>query len=142
MTDGAGSKGVVPGMTYRDAPAAIDWLCDVLGFERRLVVPGENGTVPHAQLTLGNAMIMLGSAFDDPNAMVVPPTPDGKLTQCAYIVVDDIQAHYERAKAAGANIVVELTDQHYGGSLFGVRDPEGQLWHVGSYDPWVEWEQE
>ncbi len=131
---------IVPGMCYRDAPAAIDWLCDVLGFERHLVVPGENGAIAHAQLKRGDAMIMLGSAFDDPNAMVLPPTPDGTLTQCAYIVVSDIQAQYERVKAAGANIVTELTDQHYGGSLFAVRDPEGQLWHVGSYDPWAEWE--
>ena len=45
---------------------------------------------------------------------------------------------YARVKAVGANITMELTEQHYGGSLFGVRDPEGQLWHVGSYDPWAE----
>ena len=128
---------IVPGMCYRDAPAAIGWLCDVLGFERHLVVPGDNGTIAHAQLKLGDAMIMLGSAFDDPNAMVLAPTPDGTLTQCAYIVVGDIQAHYERVKAVGANVVTELTDQHYGGSLFSVRNPEGQLWHLGAYDPWA-----
>ena len=141
MADTPEPKGyVIPGMTYRDAPAAIDWLCDVLGFDRRLVVPGENGTIAHAQLTLGNGMVMLGSAFDDPNAVVVPSTPGGTLTQANLVVVSDIEAHYERVKAAGANIVMEIEEQFYGGSLFAVRDPEGHLWHVGSYDPWAEWE--
>ncbi len=142
MADAAEPKGyVVPGMTYRDAPAAIDWLCDVLGFERRLVVPNGEGGIAHAQLTLGNGMVMLGSArMDDPGAIVFPPEPGGRLTQANLVVVSDIEAHYERVKAAGANIVMELEEQFYGGSLFAVRDPEGQLWHVGSYDPWAEWE--
>jgi len=142
MADAAEPKGyVVPGMTYRDAPAAIDWLCDVLGFERRLVVPNGEGGIAHAQLTLGNGMVMLGSArMDDPGSIVFPPEPGGRLTQANLVVVSDIEAHYERVKAAGANIVMELEEQFYGGSLFAVRDPEGQLWHVGSYDPWAEWE--
>ena len=139
MTSQADLKAsIIPGMRYRDAPAAIDWLCDVLGFERRLVVPGENGTIAHAQLTLGNGMIMLGSyRGDDPADIVVAPEPGGLLTQCALIVVADIEAHYERTKAAGADIVMELEEQFYGGSLYSVRDPEGQLWHVGSYNPWA-----
>ena len=129
---------VVPGLCYRDAHAAIDWLCAVLGFEARLVVPGEDGSVAHAQLMLGSGMVMLGSARDDAGAMVVPSTPDGLLTGAVLVVVADVEAHYERAKSAGANVVMELTEQHYGGSLFALRDPEGQLWHVGSYDPWAE----
>ena len=139
MTSQADLKAsIIPGMRYRDAPAAIDWLCDVLGFERRLVVPGENGTIAHAQLTLGNGMIMLGSySGDDPADIVVASEPGGLLTQCALIVVADIKAHYERTKAAGADIVMELEEQFYGGSLYSVRDPEGQLWHVGSYNPWA-----
>ena len=140
MADSTSKGNIIPGMRYRDAPAAIDWLCDVLGFERHLVVPNEDGTIAHAQLTLGNGMIMLGSSqgseFD---GAVGPSTPDGVLTQAAYIVVEDIKALYERVKAAGASIVMELEEQHYGGSLFAVRDPEGQLWNVGSYDPWAEW---
>ena len=140
MADSELKGNIIPGMRYRDAPAAIDWLCDVLGFERHLVVPNEDGTIAHAQLTLGNGMIMLGSSqgseFD---GTVGPSSPDGTLTQAAYIVVQDIMALYESVKAAGANIVMELDEQHYGGSLFAVRDPEGQLWNVGSYDPWAEW---
>ena len=139
MPDAGLKANIIPGMRYRDAPAAIDWLCDVLGFERRLVVPNEDGTIAHAQLVLGNGMVMLGSSqgseFD---GIVRPSTPDGTLTQSAYIVVEDVKALYERVKAAGANIVMDLVEQHYGGSLFAVRDPEGQLWNVGSYNPWAE----
>jgi uncharacterized glyoxalase superfamily protein PhnB len=138
MADSDLKANIIPGMRYRDAPAAIDWLCDVLGFERRLVVPNEDGTIAHAQLVLGNGMIMLGSSqgteFD---GMVGPPDDGGTLTQSAYIVVNDIKALYQRVKAAGANIVMRLEEQHYGGSLFAVRDPEGQLWNVGSYNPWA-----
>ena len=129
---------IIPGMRYRDAHAAIEWLCEVLGFERRLVVPDGDGGVAHAELTLGNGMIMLGSDRGNADDFVVAPTPDGTLTQNAYIAVSEIEAAYERAKDAGANIISELEAQHYGGSLFSVRDPEGQLWHLGSYDPWAE----
>lgn len=140
MANAAETKGhIIPGMRYRDAHAAIDWLCDVLGFERHLVVPNGEGGVAHAQLKRGGGMIMLGSAVDDPNEMVLPSTPGGTLTQCALVVVSDIESLYEHVKGTGANIVMELTEQFYGGSLFSVRDPEGQLWHVGSYDPWAEW---
>jgi uncharacterized glyoxalase superfamily protein PhnB len=56
---------VIPAMRYRDAATAIEWLCEAFGFEKRLVVPGENGGIAHAQLTFGSGMIMLGSARDD-----------------------------------------------------------------------------
>ena len=67
MSIPATTKGpvIIPAMRYRDAPAAIDWLCRAFGFEQHLVVPGPDGTIAHAQLTFGNGMIMLGSARDD-----------------------------------------------------------------------------
>ena len=131
---------IIPGMRYRDAHAAIDWLCDVLGFERNLVVRDGAGGVAHAQLMLGSGMIMLGSEREGDDRGVVAPTPTGALTQSAYIVVEDIESLYERVKDAEANIIMELEEQSYGGSNFAVRDPEGQLWNVGSYDPWSEHE--
>ena len=81
-----------------------------------------------------------GSERENDDSLVVAPTPNGDLTQSAYIVVEEIEGYYERVKAAGANIVMELEEQSYGGSNFAVRDPEGQLWNVGSYDPWAEHE--
>jgi uncharacterized glyoxalase superfamily protein PhnB len=126
---------IIPGMRYRDAPAAIEWLCLVFGFEKHLVVPGENGSIAHAQLTLGNGMIMLGSASDEEFGVKVPADV-GVVTQSSYVVINEIDAHYQRAKAAGAEIVMEIKDQDYGGRLYSARDPEGHLWHFGSYNPW------
>ena len=132
-----GKSPVIPTMRYRDAPAAINWLCGVLGFSRHLVVPGEDGAVAHAQLVLGDGMIMLGSARDDTYGRLVKvPGPDGANTQCACLVVDDPRAVHERAVEAGAEIVWPLEAPEYGGVFFACRDPEGHIWNVGSYDPW------
>lgn len=132
-----GKSPVIPTMRYRDAPAAIGWLCGVLGFSRHLVVPGADGTVAHAQLTLGDGMIMLGSERDDEYGdLMTVPGPEGANTQCACIVVDDPHAAHDRAVAAGAEIVWPLENPEYGGVFFACRDPEGHIWNVSSYDPW------
>ena len=105
----AGKSTVIPGMRYRDAPAAIDWLCRVLGFSKNLVVPGEDGAIAHAQLTLGDGMIMLGSERDDAHGQVMSvPGPGGANTQSPYLVVDDPESVHGRAVAAGAKIVFPL----------------------------------
>ena len=129
---------IIPSLRYRDAPAAIEWLCEAFGFEKHLVVPGGNGTIDHAQLVFGNGMIMLGSARDDAFGQLQKPlgTPDAPVSKSAYIIVTDIDAHHARAVAAGATVVMAPEDQHYGGRLYSCRDPEGNLWNFGSYDPW------
>jgi len=130
---------VIPTMRYHDAPRAIEWLCRAFGFEKVMVVPGDAGTIAHAQLSFGNGMIMLGSAIDSEfGALVKPPEdPDRINTQSAYVVVGDADAHYARAVAAGADIVMELRDESYGGRHYSCRDPEGHLWNFGTYDPWA-----
>ena len=125
---------MIPAMRYRDAPAAIAWLCKAFGFEERLVVPGDGETIRHAQLTLGNGMIMVGSAQDGEFTSL--PAEVGTVTQSPYIVVHEIDGHYQRAKAAGAEILTEIADQPHGGRLYTARDPEGHVWNFGSYDPW------
>ena len=129
---------IIPALRYRDAPAAIEWLCRAFGFEKGLVVPGENGTIAHAQLTFGNGMIMLGSARDDEFGQMIkqPSELDGAETQSPYVIVDDVDVHCERARAAGATIVMDPEDQSYGGRLYICRDVEGHLWSFGTYDPW------
>ena len=135
-----GKANVIPGMRYKDAPAAIDWLCNAFGFAKHLVVPDDDGGINHAQLVLGNGMIMLGSAREgnEYDSLVKLPIEVGANTQATYIVVVDVDGHYRRAVAAGAEIVYEIADQHYGGRLHSARDPEGHLWNFGSYDPWAE----
>ncbi len=129
---------LIPTLRYRDAAAAIDWLCTAFGFEKHLVVPGEDGTITHAQLVFGNGMVMLGSARDDDFGHLQKPlaTPDAPVSQSPYVIVSDVDAHHARAVAAGAKVVMEPEDQDYGGRLYACRDPEGNLWNFGSYDPW------
>ena len=130
---------VIPCLRYRNAPAAIEWLCRTFGFEKHLVVPGEGGTIAHAQLSFGNGMIMLGSVkqseFD--RLMKQPDQIGGAETQTAYIIVSDADAVYARAKAASAEIVLEIKDEDYGGRGFSCRDLEGRLWNFGTYNPWT-----
>ena len=134
----SGKSHVMPTMRYRDAPVAIDWLCRVLGFTKHLVVPDDDGGIAHAQLTLGDGMIMLGSERDDTHGSLVKvPGPGGANTQCACIVVDDPKAVHRRVLAAGAEIVSPLENPEYGGTFFACRDPEGHVWNIGSYDPWA-----
>lgn len=130
---------VIPTMRYNDAAAAIDWLCNAFGFEKHLVVPGEDGTVVHAQLVFGNGMVMLGSAREDAfaNLQKPPSAFNGAVSQSPYIVVEDADKHYARAVAAGAEIIVEIKDEDYGGRVYSCRDPEGHIWNFGSYDPWA-----
>lgn len=130
---------VIPILRYNDAAGAIDWLCRAFGFEKHLVVPEDGGTIAHAQLTYGNGMIMLGTARDDAWGRLQQTVKDtGVTTSAICVVVPDADAHHARAVAAGARIVQELEDQDYGGRSYSCRDPEGNLWNFGSYDPWAE----
>jgi len=119
---------VIPGMTYRDAPAAIEWLCKVFGFEKHAVYPGPDDTIMHSELTLGDGMIMLGSAANNAG---------GAETRSVNLIVPDADAIYAQAKAAGAEITREIAEKPYGGRGFSCRDPEGHQWNVDTYDPWA-----
>ena len=131
---------VIPCLRYRDAPAAIEWLCAAFGFEQQAVYPNADGTIAHAQLTFGNGMIMLGSVLakdSEWGALIKQPDEiGGAETQSAYSIVSDADAIYARAKMAGAKIIVEIKDEDYGGRGFSCYDLEGHLWNFGTYDPW------
>lgn len=128
---------IIPTLRYDDAPRMIDWLCDTFGFARHLVVEDEVGGIAHAQLTLGNAMIMLGSAREDEFGAIQSTARSlGGISQSAYIIVADVDAVCDGARVAGADITQEPRDEDYGGRVFSCRDPEGQLWNFGTYDPW------
>jgi uncharacterized glyoxalase superfamily protein PhnB len=129
---------VIPALQYQDAPAAIAFLCKAFGFEKMAVYEGEGGTIEHAQLTLGNGMVMLGSAKDtDYGKLLVRPRAAGGVTMSVYCIVGDPDAHFARAKAAGAEIMREPETQDYGGRDYTCRDPEGHVWTFGTYDPWA-----
>ena len=127
---------IIPTTRYHDAAAAIEWLCDAFGFVRHLVVPGEGETIAHAQLRFGNSMIMLGSARADEFGKFLVPPEDRLCTRSVYIFVPDAYVHYRRSVAAGTEIIMDIEEQEYGGKLYTCRDPQGQIWSFGSYDPW------
>ena len=131
---------VIPCLKYRDAPAAIDWLCATFGFMKHAVHLNDDGTVAHAQLTFGNGMVMLSSVekVETPwgRLMKQPDEIGGAETQSAYLIVANADTVYESAKLAGAKIVIHIKDEEYGGRGFGCYDLEGHLWSFGTYDPW------
>lgn len=126
---------IFPALRYQDAPAAIEWLTRAFGFEEQIVVPGPDDTIAHAQLSFGSGMIMLGSIRDDELRMRSPRDLGGAVSGSIYVYVEDIDAHYERAKAADAEIVRELSDTSYDSREYSARDLEGRLWSFGTYRP-------
>ena len=120
---------IVPTLRYHDARAAIDFLERAFGFQRNSVHENEDGSIGHAELTYGSGMVMIGSRrdgdrFDTGRAVL-------------YVIVEDPDAHHDRAKAAGAPIVMELTDQDYGSREYAAEDPEGNIWSFGTYVPFT-----
>jgi len=132
---------LIPCLRYRNAPAAIDFLCNAFGFERQAVYPDEKDPtlVQHAQLLLHGQMIMLGS--DRPGGIAEKfrwktAADAGGITMCVAAVIDDPDAHCAAARAAGAEILTEPHDNEgYPGRGYDARDPEGNVWSFGNYDP-------
>lgn len=123
---------IFPALHYRDPDAALDWLKRAFGFEEKAVYRDKGGHIQHAELRLGDGLIMFGGVPADAaraNGHQPPVT--------IYAVVSDPDGHYERARAAGAEILRELADQPYGSREYGARDPEGNGWSFGTYDPYA-----
>ena len=128
---------IIPALQYQDARAAIEFLCAAFGFEKKAVYEGGGGTIAHAELTLGNGMVMLGSVNESAfGKLLMRPRDAGGVTMSVYAIVDDVDAHFARAKAAGAVVAREPVTQDYGGRDYIAKDPEGHVWTFGTYDPW------
>ena len=125
---------IIPTLRYRDPLKAIDWLTSAFGFRKHVVIPGDNGGVMHAELWHGTGMVMIGTDRED-KFNFRSPGPGGMVTAWLYVVVEDIDAHHDKAKAAGAEIVIPLGDTSYGSREYAARDPEGVLWSFGTYRP-------
>ncbi len=120
---------VTPYLLYHDCDAAIEFLTGALGFTEKVRMPGQDGSSYHAELELEGGVVMLGN----PGGNYKNPNELGGRTQTTYIYVDDVDAHYERAKSAGAHIERELEDQFYGDRTYGLHDPEGHSWSFATH---------
>jgi uncharacterized glyoxalase superfamily protein PhnB len=132
---------IIPNLRYADAPRAIDFLCEAFGFERKVVYLSEQNlsVVQHAQLVWEDRMVMVSSINDTEFARAAKMTTAneaGGQTVGLYLIVEDVDVHAERARAAGAEIIMEPRDEDYGGRGYSARDLEGNVWSFGSYDPW------
>jgi uncharacterized glyoxalase superfamily protein PhnB len=126
---------IIPYIRYEDASAMLTWLEDAFGFKRRAVYE-EGAQIVHAEVTYGNGMFMTGSTREDDESVAQTPNQlGGAATGGMYVVVEDADAHCEQARAAGAEIVREPTDQDYGSRDYAARDPEGHVWSFGTYRP-------
>ena len=131
------SSATIPILRYRDAGAAIDWLCRAFGFQVFLRVEGGPG-IEHARLILERNMIMLASLgrkgrFEQG---FTTPRMAGGVTQSVLMIVESPDRLYESSLAAGAKIIDEIADFEFGGRLFSCRDIESHVWAFGSGDPW------
>ena len=115
-------------LRYQDARRALNWLHDAFGFEQAAVHDGPDGSIAHAEMTFGSGVIGFSSARAGDAA-----NPWTQVRQGIYVSLTDVDAHHDRAAAAGADIVMSLRDLDYGSRDYGARDLEGHLWGFGTY---------
>lgn len=115
---------------YKDPVAALDWLERAFGFRRVMVISDQDGKLVHSEMRFRDSYLMVGSEWTEYTAS--PASLGGKNTQSVHVhMPDGLDAHCERARAAGATIVREPEDQFYGDRVYAARDPEGHVWSFG-----------
>lgn len=114
---------------YQDPKAALAWLEKAFGFELSMLLEDADGAVAHSQMSHGDSYVMVGQEWSADHKS--PKSVGGKNTQTVHIQIDsDLDAHFDRAKAAGAEILAEPETQFYGDRTYRCRDPEGHIWTV------------
>jgi uncharacterized glyoxalase superfamily protein PhnB len=127
---------IFPAVRYDDADAAVGFLARAFGASEKAAHRGEDGIIRHAELALGDGLVMLGQHSGDGWLGGESPRPLSS-TVSIYVVVDDPDAHHAAAVANGATIVRPLEDTDYGSREYSARDCEGNLWSFGTYDPYA-----
>ena len=120
---------IFPALRYSEGNAAIEWF-KAMGFDELMVVRGPGGRIVHAEMKLGAGVVHVGEKGVAEGHEEVDAAGFG-----VAVYVEDVDAHYERAKSAGAEIAEPPYDTDYGARMYSVRDPEGNLWTFGNYRP-------
>lgn len=116
-------------VTYRDPRAALAWLESAFGFELAMLIEDADGGVAHAEMRHGDSLIMIGGEWSEQHRS--PLSLGGRVTQSVHVeITEDVDAHCGRARAAGAEILMDPADQFYGARTYRCRDPEGHIWTV------------
>lgn len=120
---------LIPAICYLDPKAALTWLEAAFGFELVMLIEDGEGNLAHSEMSFGNGVVMVGNEWSDDHKS--PRSIGGKNTQTVHIQIDtDVDAHCERARAAGAEILMAPATQFYGDRTYRCRDPEGHIWTV------------
>ena len=123
------SAGFRSALFYQDPKAALAWLEEAFGFELVMLLEDADGNVAHSQMEFGDSYVMIGQEWSADHKS--PKSVGGKNTQTVHVQIDsDVDAHFARAKAAGAEIMAEPETQFYGDRTYRCRDPEGHIWTV------------
>jgi uncharacterized glyoxalase superfamily protein PhnB len=118
-------------LCYRDPKAALKFLEAAFGFELVMLIEDNDGNLAHSEMSFGDSLIMVGTEWTEKHKS--PASIDGLNTQTVHIHLEgDIDAHCERARTAGAEILMEPADQFYGDRTYRCRDLEGHFWTVGA----------
>lgn len=132
MVDHPRGKGLSSALSYQDPKAAFRWLEEAFGFEPLFVLLDADGNLAHSEMGFGASTLMVGSEWTDDHKS--PKSIGGKNTQSVHIQLaagEDIDAHCETARAAGADILAEPDTQFYGDRTYRAKDPEGHIWTFG-----------
>jgi uncharacterized glyoxalase superfamily protein PhnB len=121
---------LISALAYRDPRAALAWLEKAFGFETVMLIEDDAGEIAHSEMRHGDNLIMVGREWDEDHKS--PANLGGKNTQSLHIhIAGDVDAHCQRARAAGAEVYAEPETQFYGDRTYRCRDPEGHIWTVG-----------
>ena len=118
-------------LAVEDAARAIDFYKEAFGAEETVRMPGPDGSVAHAELQIGDSKLMLSDPF--PQSDVRPPTERGGPTASVFMYVDDADAVFERAQAAGATVAMPLENMFWGDRFGSLADPFGHVWSVATH---------
>ena len=132
MSDLYRPKGLSSAVCYVDPKAAFRWLEEAFGFEPLMVILDENENIVHSEMKYGDSVVMVGNEWSADHKS--PKSVGGKNTQTAHVQLargEDIDAHCEHARKAGAEIIGEPDTQFYGDRTYRARDPEGHIWTFG-----------
>jgi PhnB protein len=126
-----GYHSVTPYLVFEDAAGAIEYYKKAFGAQERMRMEAPGGLIGHAEIQIGDSMVMLADAF--PGTTMTPPTELGGTSATVFLYVEDVDATVKQAVDAGAEITMEVADQFWGDRFGSIRDPFGHSWSIATH---------
>ncbi len=127
-----GFHSLIPSLVVRDAAAAIEFYKRVFGAKTRRVFHAPDGSIGHAELQIGDSILMLSDEFPEMN-IFSPKLPDGNTSSSLFLYIENVDAVFEKAVSAGATIIMPLEDAFWGDRTGGIVDPFGHHWLLATH---------